>query len=249
MKESFYKGSIGSLKEFWEDRGRTGSFERGYHIRLEGISSIVRKAAELIDGKRIPDIGCGLGIAASLFPTNTQVIGLDFSISMLRSARNRIQYLIRGDAFNLPFPNGVFEAATCLFLASDYSSKEGIFSEAHRILEKRGLLLFSDYSPNDEHWILKRRMRPLLGESCNIFIECGVPPNQVGKSGVQSASHGIHLVQPKIRTWAVCRIRGRIGTAKGDWSKPVKADSTWNGKEGNQKRIYSADQQEKQLIV
>lgn len=31
MKESFYKGSIGSLKEILEDRGRTESFERGYH--------------------------------------------------------------------------------------------------------------------------------------------------------------------------------------------------------------------------
>ena len=170
MGES-YRGSIGSLKEFWEERGRTGSFERGYNIRLEGISSIVRRVARFIDGKRVLDIGCGPGIAASLFPTNAQVIGLDFSISMLRSAKNRIQYLIRGNAFNLPFRNGVFEVSTCFFVASDYSPKDGIFSEAYRILAKGGLFLFADYSPNDEHWILKRRMRPLLGESCNIFIE------------------------------------------------------------------------------
>jgi len=167
----YYEGSIGSLKEFWEDRGRTGSFERGYHIRLEGISSIVRKAAGLVDGKRVLDIGCGPGIAASLFPTNTQVIGLDFSISMLRSARDRVQQLIRGSAFNLPFRNGVFGVATCFFVASDYSVKEDVFSEAYRILEKSGLFLFADYSPNDEHWMLKRRIRTLLGERCNIFIE------------------------------------------------------------------------------
>jgi len=170
MGES-YKGSIGSLKEFWEERGRTGSFERGYHIRLEGISSIVRRVARFVGGKRVLDVGCGPGIAASLFPTNTQVIGLDFSASMLRSAHDRIQQSIRGDAFNLPSRNGAFEVATCFFVASDYSSKEGIFSEAHRILEKGGRFTFADYSPNDEHWILKRRMRPLLGKSCNIFIE------------------------------------------------------------------------------
>lgn len=171
MKESFYKGSIGSLKEFWEDRGRTGSFERGYHTRLEGISSIVRRVARFIDGKRVLDIGCGPGVVASLFPRNTEVVGSDFSVSMLRSAKDRIQQLIRGNAFNLPFRNGVFEVATCFFVASDYSSKDGIFSEACRILAKGGLFLFADYSPDDEHWILKRRIRRLLGESCDIFIE------------------------------------------------------------------------------
>lgn len=171
MKESYYKDSIGSLREFWEDKGRTGSFERGYRIRLEGISSIVGKVAELIDGKEVLDVGCGPGIVASLLPRSTKVLGLDFSISMLRSAKDRVQQLIRGDAFNLPFRNGVFEVATCFFVASDYSSKDGIFSETYRILEKNGLFLFADYSPNDEHWILKRTIRPLLGERCNIFIE------------------------------------------------------------------------------
>ena len=90
---------------------------------------------------------------------------------MLRGAKNRIQRLIRGNAFNLPFCDEAFEAATCFFVTSDYSSKMGIFSEAYRILEEGGVFLFADYSPNDGHWALKRKIRPLLGESCNIFIE------------------------------------------------------------------------------
>jgi len=171
MKEYSYKGSLGSLKEFWEDRGRTGSFERGYHIRLEGVSDIVNKIREFIDGKLVLDIGCGPGIVASLFPKDTEVIGLDFSVSMLKSAKGRVRQLMRGSALNLPFRDEVFEVATCFFVASDYSVKDGIFLEAHRVLENNGLFLFADYSPNDEHWMLKRRIRPLQGESCNIFIE------------------------------------------------------------------------------
>ena len=171
MKKSFYTGSMDSLKEFWEDKGRTGSFERGYYIRLEGVSNIVNKITEFIDGKMVLDIGCGPAIVANLFPNNTEVIGLDFSISMLESAKNRIQQLIRGNAFNLPFRNEVFGVATCFFVASDYSVKKDLFSEAYRILEDNGLFLFAGYSPNDEHWILRRRICPLLGESCNIFIE------------------------------------------------------------------------------
>lgn len=171
MEGSFYTGSKASLKEFWEEKGRNGSFEIGYQIRLEGITKIVDRIAEFIDRKLVLDIGCGPGIVASLFRGNTEVVGLDFSISMLRSATNRIPRLIRGNAFSLPFRNEAFEAATCLFVTSDYSTKMGVFSEAYRILEENGVFLFADYSPNDEHWTLKRKIRPLLGESCNIFIE------------------------------------------------------------------------------
>ncbi len=171
MEKSFYTGSLASLKEFWEDKGRTGSFERGYHIRLEGVSDIADKVLEFIDGKTVLDIGCGPGVVASLFPNNTKVIGLDFSISMLKSAKNRIQQLVRGNAFNLPFCDEAFGVATCFFVTSDYSVKNDVFLEAYRVLRNNGLFLFADYSPNDEHWILKRRIRPLLGESCSIFIE------------------------------------------------------------------------------
>ena len=173
MKGYTYKGSLNSLKEFWEDKGRTESFERGYHIRLEGISNIVDKISNFIDNKMVLDIGCGPGIAASLFPQNAKIIGLDFSISMLKSAKHRIPQLIHGSIFDLPVVDEVFEVVTCFFVASDYSVKDGIFSEAYRVLENNGLFLFSDYSPNDEHWILRRRTSPLLGESCNIFIESG----------------------------------------------------------------------------
>ena len=164
MKGSTYKGPIRSLKKFWE--GKAGSFERDYSIRFEGISKIVHKTRKLVDDKLILDVGSGPGIVASLFPQDTKIIGLDFSFSMLKSAKSRIWGPILGDAFNLPFRNKVFEAAICLFVASDYSKKEEIFSEVYRVLENGSLFIFADYSPNDEHWILKRRIRPL-----NIFIE------------------------------------------------------------------------------
>ena len=186
MKRSFYTGPKASLKEFWEEKGRTGAFESGYNIRLEGITKIVERIAELIDRKLVLDIGCGPGIVASLFRGNTDVVGLDFSNSMLRSAKTRILRLVRGNAFDLPFRNEAFEAATCLFVTSDYSAKMGVFSEAYRVLEENGVFLFADYSPNDQHWTLKRKIRPLLGESCNIFIESKESlQNKLGRSGFE----------------------------------------------------------------
>ena len=171
MEGDFYTGSFRSLKEFWEDKGKTGSFEKRYSIRLEGISQIVNGVREFLEGKLVLDMGCGPGVAASLFPTNAMVVGLDFSISMLKSAKGRILQLVRASAFNLPFCGEVFEAATCFFVMSDYSHKDGIFSEAYRVLRNKGFFMFADYSPMDEHWILKRGIRPIMGERCNIFIE------------------------------------------------------------------------------
>lgn len=164
-----YKGSVESLKDFWERRSE--SFEKDYGIRTEGIVKIVNEIAGLIEGRLLLDIGCGPGIAGKLFPRNSDTVGLDFSISMLRSAKNRIRQLVLGDFLNLPFSSEAFKVVTCFFVASDYSQKEGIFSEAFRVLQHPGLLLFADYSSRDAHWKLRRRIRPVMGETCDIYIE------------------------------------------------------------------------------
>lgn len=171
MAKDYYTGSFAGLKEFWEERGKTRSFEKEYSIRLEGIKQIVNNIHIYLQGRLVLDVGCGPGIAASLFPPNSRVIGLDFSISMLKSAMSRIRHLVQGSAFNLPFQDSSFDIVVCLFVASDYSNKIGILKEAHRTLRNNGFLLFSDYSLNDEHWKLKSIIRPLMGEPCNIFLE------------------------------------------------------------------------------
>jgi ubiquinone/menaquinone biosynthesis C-methylase UbiE len=192
MMAENYKGSFVGLKEFWEERGKTGSFERDYSIRLEGIKRIVDEIRSYLRDRLVLDVGCGPGIAASLFPVNSRVVGLDFSISMLRSAGNRVQHLVQGSAFNLPFHDFSLDVITCFFVASDYSDKTGIFDEAHRVLGDDGVLLFSDYSLNDEHWKFRRTIRPLMGEQCSIFLKDeGFLSREMEKAGfeVQDTRH------------------------------------------------------------
>jgi len=171
MMKDYYTGSFAGLKEFWEDRGKTRSFERECSIRLRGIKQIVSEIRTYLRERLVLDVGCGPGTAASLFPASSRVIGLDFSISMLKGAKSRIHHLVQGSAFNLPFRDCSFDAITCLFVASDYSDKTGIFYEARRVLQGNGFLLFADYSLSDGHWKFKRTIRPLFGEQCNIFVE------------------------------------------------------------------------------
>jgi len=184
MTNGYYAGNFVGLKEFWEERGKTKSFEKEYSIRLEGIKQIANEICKYLAGRLVLDVGCGPGIAASLFPANSEIIGLDFSISMLKSAKGRISNMVQGSAFNLPFLDGSFNVITCLFVASDYSDKTRIFQEAYRVLRKNGLFLFSDYSLNDEHWKLRRNIRPLIGEKCGIFIsDEALLSNEMEKTG------------------------------------------------------------------
>jgi ubiquinone/menaquinone biosynthesis C-methylase UbiE len=164
-----YKGSIELLRDFWESR--SASFEKDYGIRQKGIIKLAREIAELIDGRLVLDLGCGPGIIASFYPKNTDVIGLDFSRLMLKRAAKRIQKLVLGDSLSLPFCSEAFEVVTCFFMASDYVAKMMIFSEAFRVLETGGVFLYADYSPDDEHWKLRKEIRAKLGESCGIHIE------------------------------------------------------------------------------
>jgi len=166
---STYKGSVSLLRDFWE--GRSASFEEDYGIRQKGIVKLAKEVAGFIDGRFVLELGCGPGIVAALYPKGTDVVGLDFSSSMLKRARKRVGKLVLGDSLRLPFRSLTFEVVTCFFMASDYASKECILSEAFRVLEKRGVFLYADYSPNDEHWRLSREVRPALGESCDIHIE------------------------------------------------------------------------------
>jgi ubiquinone/menaquinone biosynthesis C-methylase UbiE len=164
-----YKGSIELLRDFWESRST--SFEKDYGIRQRGIMELARETAELIEGRLVLDLGCGPGIIASFYPKNADVIGLDFSSLMLKRTVKRIQKLVLGDSLSLPFRNRTFEVVTCFFVASDYAGKEKILSEAFRVLETGGVFLYADYSPDDEHWKLRREIRAKLGESCGIHIE------------------------------------------------------------------------------
>jgi len=142
MAKDYYTGSFLSLREFWEERGKTKSFEREYSIRLEGIRQIVNEIRRYLRGQLVLDVGCGPGIAASLFPANSKVIGFDFSISMLKGARKRIPHLVQGSAFSLPFRDGAFNVVTCLFVASDYSDKGAFFVRQTECSKKRGFSFF-----------------------------------------------------------------------------------------------------------
>ena len=50
MAEDYYKGSFAGHQDFWEERGKTKSFEKDYSIRVEGIKQIVNEIHTIFVG-------------------------------------------------------------------------------------------------------------------------------------------------------------------------------------------------------
>lgn len=101
----------------------------------------------------ILDVATGAGRLPMLMAGNGRfeghVIGLDYSRKMLDVAAAKIMRdrfgafisLARGDAMDLPFPDGAFDAATCLESLEFFPDPAAALAEMARVLRPGGLLL------------------------------------------------------------------------------------------------------------
>jgi len=119
-----------------------------------------RRAAELAavqPGGRALDLCCGTGdIAFALAHRGAVVTGLDFSAPMLdvAEARNKIPdpqtgarnpTFIQGDAQQIPFPDGTFDAVTVGYGLRNLASWETGLAEMHRVAKPGGRLVVLDF--------------------------------------------------------------------------------------------------------
>jgi demethylmenaquinone methyltransferase/2-methoxy-6-polyprenyl-1,4-benzoquinol methylase len=112
---------------------------------------VVEKLEPLVAHEsRILDVACGTGdLSIALFENiGAGVTGLDFCRPMLeRAARKqpRIAF-VEGDALQLPFDKGVFDAVTIAFGLRNLSSVERGLSELQRVLKPNGWAVILEFS-------------------------------------------------------------------------------------------------------
>jgi ubiquinone/menaquinone biosynthesis C-methylase UbiE len=123
----------------------TSVFYQAIHKRL-------LEYVELPAQVNVLDLGCGTGRLldrlATHFP-NLRGTGLDLSAEMLRQARRQNRHrprliYVQGNALELPFADGQFDAVfnTCTFL--HYPEPERVFSEVSRVLRPGGYFYLVD---------------------------------------------------------------------------------------------------------
>ncbi len=109
--------------------------------------------AEVEPGDRVLDVGCGPGESAFGMAERIpglRVLGLDFSPAMIRIARARRRVdpvgqmidLTQGDAMELPFADGSFDAVTGHSFLSLVPDAEQVLREAKRVLKPGARCVF-----------------------------------------------------------------------------------------------------------
>jgi demethylmenaquinone methyltransferase / 2-methoxy-6-polyprenyl-1,4-benzoquinol methylase len=119
-----------------------------------------RKMVELAaaqPGMTALDVCCGTGdIAFALRGRGAQVVGLDFSVPMLRVAATRVAggvSLLQGDAQHLPFPEDAFDAVTVGYGLRNLASWQRGLREMWRVAKPGGRLLVLEFGkPPNALW-------------------------------------------------------------------------------------------------
>jgi SAM-dependent methyltransferase len=94
-------------------------------------------AAEVKSGTRVLDVACGPGyVSQAAYARGAEPVGLDVATAMVETARRRSPDLtfVVGDAQQLPFPDGSFDAVTMNFGILHLSEPERALTEARRVL-------------------------------------------------------------------------------------------------------------------
>ncbi len=172
-------------KSYDEERDfRATDVSLHYETEIIGIREVLREVKgpilEVAIGtgrlcRRLRDVG----------PSEMCYVGLDVSLPMLHEARKSLRenpsgspvrpvYLLRADAFQMPFPNGRFHAVIGFRFIKHLSpaNRHLMYKEVNRLLIDEGLLIFDFYgwrkrakNQEEEHRLTPQALRAELEAS------------------------------------------------------------------------------------
>jgi phosphatidylethanolamine/phosphatidyl-N-methylethanolamine N-methyltransferase len=132
------------------------------------IQAIQRMGIE--PGDRILEVGVGTGINLAMYPAQAQVVGIDFSASMLEKARERVARkgvrgvrLLEMDAADMTFPDGSFDIVYAPYVISVVPDPVRVAREMYRVCRPGGKIIVLNHfrSRNVVGSRLERLISPL----------------------------------------------------------------------------------------
>jgi len=143
-------------------------------------------------GGRVLELGCGAGTYVRLLgKRGHEVVGLDYSLpSLCRAAvadPGRLGSYVAGSGYALPFPDGAFDAVTCVGVLQVLAQPEAAIAEMTRVLAVRGALLIETLNPWNPMAVARRVSAFTRGR-----------PTQLRYSGPQTIARmlAVHGVRP-----------------------------------------------------
>jgi SAM-dependent methyltransferase len=109
---------------------------------------------DLPAGAQVLDVACGTGnVSLPLARRGARVTGVDIAPNLLEQARARARAegldirFEEGDAEQLPYPDGTFDAVVTMFGAMFAPQPEQVVTECARVLKPGGLLAMANWTP------------------------------------------------------------------------------------------------------
>ena len=147
-----------------------------------------------IDELRLParalvlDLACGTGdLCEELSGEGYRPVGVDFSLGMLRRARQRSPVLlVQADVLRLPVRDAAADGVTCGFALRNVVSLEGFFEEVGRVVRPGGRISLLDVSRPDRallragHTVYFERVVPVIGGLLSDREAYGYLPRSMG---------------------------------------------------------------------
>ena len=132
----------------------------------------LRPKTDLLDICSGPGYAAGAAYALGANPT-----GVDFATEMVDVAAERFPgcRFVVGDAENLDFDDGSFDAAVCNFGVFHFPHPERAFAEAHRVLKPSGRYAFSQWMAPGECDFFNT-IFPILNETVDMNVKLPEAP-------------------------------------------------------------------------
>jgi ubiquinone/menaquinone biosynthesis C-methylase UbiE len=165
-----------AVTEFWSRRNAE-AFDLSTKMsgRIKAIDAMAKIAKPyLLKQNTVSiDFGCGTGLFAETVGVRN-LIGVDFSDSLLVAARKRMDTIWQQNIFDLQLPKHSVDNIVSLFVIDDYPSekKRLFFRQVFSFLKPGGRFFFAAYSPNDERMgVLRKVVSRKTENSFEVYLQ------------------------------------------------------------------------------
>lgn len=138
-----------ATRELYDDLGKR--YDRWTYLLDRGAFNRVRREVFQRASGRVLEIAIGTGKNFRFFPPGCELVGIDFSASMLAAAQRKAQQdgfaleIHAADANALPFEAATFDTVVCSFAICTFKDPLHVLGEVRRVLKADGQLLLVEH--------------------------------------------------------------------------------------------------------